>query len=416
MDEPKFTDYFNPLLIALKYFGGESNSNQIISYIVKYLELPENILSITNKNGTPRYKNRIYWAKYYLTKSGYIDLSDRKTWKLSDKALRLDSFSDKNISEIVKSVQLMKSRRGNSDAISAHNFDINRIKIAIIDVLKSRPNNSCKRSDLAQEVRLYMALTLNNQSRIEFDHMVTDALSRLKQSNLVLQYKATTNIRVRLNKFKTNNINNLISKWQSETSFSNTNFIGDDMKTNEKSRSIRIPDLGKVEDPEVFLPPDIPNGRDIEEYDENIEDGIKTLTNDTSNKITTDENADLLISISDKLKNIPHLDIKQEFNKIDASFNFGNKQQKFDIIYHPEFTRLTLHSYFNIVNKDVMTLLKFSGHDDFTSVLGIKKISGRLCYVLHKTINLNVFSIENAFNVISQFLTDIGSIKSIIEE
>lgn len=58
-------------------------------------------------------RNRIQWARLYLTKAGYIDSKVRGTWKLTDKGLGAN-LSEKDVMELFKTVQSSFSTKGNA--------------------------------------------------------------------------------------------------------------------------------------------------------------------------------------------------------------------------------------------------------------------------------------------------------------
>lgn len=82
---PRFVRYFGPVLRALDQLGGSGRPAEVGELVAAELKLPESELAETLTSGTSRFKNQVAWARFYLSKGGFIDSSKRGVWTLTDK-------------------------------------------------------------------------------------------------------------------------------------------------------------------------------------------------------------------------------------------------------------------------------------------------------------------------------------------
>lgn len=67
---PKFVQYFNPVLEALRTLGGTAEPKEVLALVQDLAKVPEAELRETNKNGQSKYENKIGWSRFYLAKAG----------------------------------------------------------------------------------------------------------------------------------------------------------------------------------------------------------------------------------------------------------------------------------------------------------------------------------------------------------
>jgi len=101
----EFATYMNPVITALKKLGGSARANEVCSAIAEDLNLPDEVLNKTLKNGVSRYENQVHWARSYLAKTGYIDSSKRGVWALTEKGQNVNELTEEQIKEIIQEVQ-----------------------------------------------------------------------------------------------------------------------------------------------------------------------------------------------------------------------------------------------------------------------------------------------------------------------
>lgn len=81
---PQFVSYFSPVLEVVSDLGGQARPKQVFEEIAKRHEVPEDFLNQTNKNGQPKFNNRVAWARFYLVKAGLLYSPKRGVWALTD--------------------------------------------------------------------------------------------------------------------------------------------------------------------------------------------------------------------------------------------------------------------------------------------------------------------------------------------
>jgi restriction system protein len=102
---PQFVQYFIPLQETLKELGGSGRLAEVRDRIAEKLKLPESERAILNESGQARFDNRVHWAKFYLTRGGYIESTTKGVWSLTEKGQTSSITSPDHALEIFKSVQ-----------------------------------------------------------------------------------------------------------------------------------------------------------------------------------------------------------------------------------------------------------------------------------------------------------------------
>jgi restriction system protein len=83
--QAEFTNWFGPLLDALRELGGSGKPKEAVYQIAKDLNIPDKKLEETMKSGTPRFHNQVAWARQYLVWEGLLDDSKHGVWTLTNK-------------------------------------------------------------------------------------------------------------------------------------------------------------------------------------------------------------------------------------------------------------------------------------------------------------------------------------------
>lgn len=100
---PQFVQYFVPLLQVLKELGGSGRPAEVRDRIAEKLKIPESERAILNESGQARFDNRVHWAKFYLSRAGYIDSTTRGVWSLTEKG------QTSNISSLDQALSVFKA-------------------------------------------------------------------------------------------------------------------------------------------------------------------------------------------------------------------------------------------------------------------------------------------------------------------
>jgi restriction system protein len=104
MKGPKFLIYWRPLLDVLKEMGGVGASQEVIEKVIEKMKIPEKEVEEYLPSGQSRVRNRIRFARMYLTKAGLMDSSTWGIWRLTDKGLA-STLSDSDVEQLFKVVR-----------------------------------------------------------------------------------------------------------------------------------------------------------------------------------------------------------------------------------------------------------------------------------------------------------------------
>lgn len=118
MAGPQFIKYFPHVISALKDLGNSGTPAEVRELIAQKLNLSDAELNEQMSSGTSRFENQVAWAKFYLSKAGYIDASKRGVWALTESGIAA-SITDKETVKIFKEVH----RQFKDKTVSEDNHD-----------------------------------------------------------------------------------------------------------------------------------------------------------------------------------------------------------------------------------------------------------------------------------------------------
>jgi len=84
---PQFVRYLGPTVEALKDLGGSGQPAEVMDWIANDLDVTDEHQLEVLSSGQTRFANQVHWARFYLSKAGYIDSSQRGVWSLTKKGL-----------------------------------------------------------------------------------------------------------------------------------------------------------------------------------------------------------------------------------------------------------------------------------------------------------------------------------------
>jgi len=87
---PIFFRFILPMIEVLRELGGSGKVSEVSDGIIEKMSLPEEEVEEKIKSGLSKVVNQMHWARWLLTKTGYIDTSQRGVWTLTDKGLNAD--------------------------------------------------------------------------------------------------------------------------------------------------------------------------------------------------------------------------------------------------------------------------------------------------------------------------------------
>lgn len=98
---PGFVRYFGPLLEALRSLNNSGTPTEVAEKIADDLKLDDAEQNETIPSGQSRFYNRVNWARFYLTKEGLVDGSERGVWRLTERGKKT-TLSQSEALEIFK--------------------------------------------------------------------------------------------------------------------------------------------------------------------------------------------------------------------------------------------------------------------------------------------------------------------------
>lgn len=103
MAGPQFVKYFVPVIEALKELGNSGTPSEVREIIAAKFHLTDAQLNEQMSSGTSRFMNQVAWARFYLSKAGYIASSRRGVWSLTEKGISA-TLSDESSLELFQQV------------------------------------------------------------------------------------------------------------------------------------------------------------------------------------------------------------------------------------------------------------------------------------------------------------------------
>ena len=107
---PQFVRYFGPVIDALQQLGGSGRPEEVRARIVQALGLSEKEQADPGERHSP-FRESSAWARFYLSKGGFIDSSRRGVWSLTDKSRTIPSLTPDQAREIFRDVSSMFAKK-----------------------------------------------------------------------------------------------------------------------------------------------------------------------------------------------------------------------------------------------------------------------------------------------------------------
>jgi restriction system protein len=125
---PVYTDFYLPLLKALKQLGGSGSIQEINEIVYELFNFSDEVLQIPHegRGNFTEVEYRLAWARTYLKKYGVIDNSSRGVWALNNLKIDIDSLSPEQISKTVRENEVTKTNEPNSK--KELHIEVNEIK------------------------------------------------------------------------------------------------------------------------------------------------------------------------------------------------------------------------------------------------------------------------------------------------
>jgi 5-methylcytosine-specific restriction enzyme B len=114
---PQFVCYFAPVHRAMLKLGGQATPAQVYDHIARHEGLTSEELAQVNKNGRPAFENRAAWARFYMTKAGWMYAPKFGQWALTEQGMQATEVTEAQAVAIFKSVATQI--KGHEEEVSA---------------------------------------------------------------------------------------------------------------------------------------------------------------------------------------------------------------------------------------------------------------------------------------------------------
>jgi restriction system protein len=111
METPKYYEFMNPILQALREGGGTLTNDEIVDAVVTRMQLPDDVLERQQHgHNLGEVEYRIAWAKSYLKQAGYLTQSERGVWALTPKGKDTPRINERAIVTAIRKAYVARRK------------------------------------------------------------------------------------------------------------------------------------------------------------------------------------------------------------------------------------------------------------------------------------------------------------------
>jgi restriction system protein len=111
METPKYYEFMNPTLQALREGGGTLTNEEIVDAVVTRMQLPDEVLERKQHgHNLSEVEYRIAWAKSYLKQAGYLTQSERGVWALTPKGKDTPRINERAIVTAIRKAYVARQK------------------------------------------------------------------------------------------------------------------------------------------------------------------------------------------------------------------------------------------------------------------------------------------------------------------
>nr|WP_294866158.1 AAA family ATPase [uncultured Pseudogulbenkiania sp.] len=114
---PQFVSYFAPVHRAMQQLGGQATPKQVYAHIAQHEGLASEDLAQVNQNGRPTFENRAAWARFYMTKAGWMYAPKHGVWALTEQGKQAVEITEAQAVAIFNNVATQL--KGHEDEVEA---------------------------------------------------------------------------------------------------------------------------------------------------------------------------------------------------------------------------------------------------------------------------------------------------------
>ncbi len=133
--------FFLPIIEVLRKLGGAASPSELKDALIDMLQITEEELQETLKNGVSRIDNQVTWSKVYLVREGLLDVSAPDVWSLTEDGLRRQLTED-DAQAIFKRIHgVFLTKKGKPETTTPHveteAYEETTHKGTLLDLLRS---------------------------------------------------------------------------------------------------------------------------------------------------------------------------------------------------------------------------------------------------------------------------------------
>src|SRR5919109_407579 len=112
METPKYYEFMNPILQALREGGGTLTNDEIVDAVVTRMQLPDDVLERQQHgHNLGEVEYRIAWVKSYLKQAGYLTQSERGEWALTPKGKDTHRVNERAIVTAIRRAYVARRKK-----------------------------------------------------------------------------------------------------------------------------------------------------------------------------------------------------------------------------------------------------------------------------------------------------------------
>jgi restriction system protein len=148
---PKFVQYFDPILRALKELGGSGRPPEVVEVVARLKNLSDAERQEKLQSGSLRFDNQVAFARQYLVWGGYLDASKRGVWSLTEKGTTGGGLSDAEALQLFKVQHALHSSEKRGDDAEGDKGErvslepLGSYKEMLLSILQNLPPNGFER-------------------------------------------------------------------------------------------------------------------------------------------------------------------------------------------------------------------------------------------------------------------------------
>ncbi len=119
---PQFVSYVAPVHRAMVQLGGQATPKQVYAHIAQHEGLTSEDMAQVNQNGHPTFENRAAWARFYMTKAGWMYSPKRGVWALTEKGKQAAEITEAQAATIFKEVATQL--KGHEEEVAAPEYHV----------------------------------------------------------------------------------------------------------------------------------------------------------------------------------------------------------------------------------------------------------------------------------------------------